>query len=248
MLAIGAAAGAASFTHVHNVAAAHGQPGWLAWADSIVLELMSVASGLELRRRKRAHTSTRFPAVVLSCAVTLSLAAQVVEAEPSPVGWIAAAVPALGFLVMVKSRSPSATPPEPSRPGRRTRGPPPSRRTGTRRPRLPTPPRHAGPVVCPATSRAPREQTADTKRRSADRPPNPYRTSGTSSQRHGRSAANSSRPDNRSPEAHWPKACAPPATPCPTPGCLASSRSSRPNQALLPPTNPPARQRRLSTS
>src|SRR3982751_4749628 len=102
MLAIGAAAGAASFTHVHNVAAAHGQPGWLAWAHFIVPEPMSVAAGLELRRRKRAQIATRFPAVVLCCAVTLSLAAQVVEAEPSPVGWIAAAVPALGFLVMVK--------------------------------------------------------------------------------------------------------------------------------------------------
>ncbi|MEU8024220.1 DUF2637 domain-containing protein [Micromonospora haikouensis] len=102
MLAIGGAAGAASFTHVHNVAAAHGQPGWLAWADAIVLELMSIASGLELRRRKRAQVSAVFPGTVLACAVTLSLAAQVVEAEPSPIGWTAAAVPALGFLVMVK--------------------------------------------------------------------------------------------------------------------------------------------------
>jgi hypothetical protein len=102
MLTIGGAAGAASFTHVHNVAAAHGQPGWLAWADAIVLELMSIASGLELRRRKRTQVSARFPAAVLGCAVTLSLAAQVVEAELSPIGWIAAAVPALGFLVMVK--------------------------------------------------------------------------------------------------------------------------------------------------
>ncbi|MEU6020691.1 DUF2637 domain-containing protein [Micromonospora sp. NPDC047134] len=102
MLAIGGAAGAASFTHVRDVAAAHGQPGWLAWADAIVLELMSIASGLELRRRKRAGVSVVFPATVLACAVTLSLAAQVVEAEPSPIGWIAAAVPALGFLVMVK--------------------------------------------------------------------------------------------------------------------------------------------------
>ncbi|WP_332307872.1 DUF2637 domain-containing protein [Salinispora arenicola] len=113
MLAIGGAAGAASFTHVHDVAAAHGQPGWLAWADAIVLELMSIASGLELRRRKRAHTSTVFPATVLACAVTLSLAAQVVEAEPSIIGWIAAAVPALGFLVMVKialGRTSAATP------------------------------------------------------------------------------------------------------------------------------------------
>ncbi|TYB38340.1 DUF2637 domain-containing protein [Micromonospora sp. AP08] len=113
MLAIGSAAGAASFTHVHNVAAAHGQSGWLAWADAIVLELMSIASGLELRRRKRAHTSTVFPATVLACAVTLSLAAQVDEAEPSIIGWVAAAVPALGFLVMVKialGRTSTATP------------------------------------------------------------------------------------------------------------------------------------------
>jgi len=102
MLAIGGAAGAASFTHVHNLAVAHGQPGWLAWADAVVLELMSGASGLEIRRRKRQHKAVRFPAVVLVCAVTLSIAAQVVEAERSVIGWLAAALPALGFLVMVK--------------------------------------------------------------------------------------------------------------------------------------------------
>jgi hypothetical protein len=102
MLVIGLAAGAGSFTHVHDVAAAHGQQGWLAWADAVVLELMSIASGLELRRRKRAGTSVAFPAAVLAVAVVLSLGAQVIDAEQSPVGWIAAAIPALGFLVMVK--------------------------------------------------------------------------------------------------------------------------------------------------
>ena len=102
MLAIGTAAGAGSFTHVHDVAAAHGQAGWLAWADAVVLELMSIASGLELRRRKRAHEGTRFPAIVMGASVVLSLGAQVVEAERSVIGWIAAAIPALGFLVMVK--------------------------------------------------------------------------------------------------------------------------------------------------
>jgi hypothetical protein len=102
MLVIGCAAGAGSFQHVHDVAAAHGQRGWLAWADAIVLELMSIASGLELRRRKRSHSPTVLPAAVLASAVVLSLGAQVVEAEPSVLGWIAAAIPALGFLVMVK--------------------------------------------------------------------------------------------------------------------------------------------------
>ncbi|MFI7488011.1 DUF2637 domain-containing protein [Micromonospora echinaurantiaca] len=102
MLAIGAAAGAASFTHVRNVAASHGQDGWLGWADAVVLELMSIAAGLEIRRRKRHHTSAAFPVAVLICAVALSIAAQVVEADASVIGWIAAALPAAGFLVMVK--------------------------------------------------------------------------------------------------------------------------------------------------
>jgi hypothetical protein len=102
MLVIGAAAGAASFTHVHDVAAAHGQPGWLAWADAVTLELMSIASGLEIRRRHRAARPVLFASTVLVCAVALSLAAQVVEAERSVIGWLAAALPALGFLAMVK--------------------------------------------------------------------------------------------------------------------------------------------------
>ncbi|MBU8858053.1 MULTISPECIES: DUF2637 domain-containing protein [unclassified Micromonospora] len=102
MLLVGGAAGAASFTHVHDVAAGHGQPGWLAWADAIVLELMSIAAGLELRRKRRLGTSVVFPAAVLVVAVSLSLAAQVVEAEASVIGWTAAALPALGFLAMVK--------------------------------------------------------------------------------------------------------------------------------------------------
>ena len=102
MLVIGCAAGAASFRHVHDVAAAHGQPGWLAWFDAAVLELMSIAAGLELRRRKRVGKSARFVAAVLVVAVVLSLSAQVVEAESSVIGWLAAALPALGFLAMVK--------------------------------------------------------------------------------------------------------------------------------------------------
>jgi hypothetical protein len=102
MLAIGAAAGAASFTHVHDLAAAHRQGGWLAWADAIVLELMSVAAGLEIRRRRRHGAGLGMPSAVLGCAVTLSLSAQVVQAEHSIIGITAAAVPAIGFLTMVK--------------------------------------------------------------------------------------------------------------------------------------------------
>lgn len=102
LLTIGGVAAAASFTHVHNVAAAHGQPGWLAWSDAIVLELMSIATGLEIRRRARTGRPAGFVLAVLIAAVVLSLAAQVVEAERSIVGWLAAALPALGFLACVK--------------------------------------------------------------------------------------------------------------------------------------------------
>ncbi len=112
LLAIGSMAAAASFTHVHNVAAAHGQPGWLAWADAIVLELMSIATGLEIRRRHRSGRPAGFVLTVLVGAVVLSLAAQVVEAERSVIGWLAAALPALGFLALVKivlTRTPAGT-------------------------------------------------------------------------------------------------------------------------------------------
>jgi len=102
LLTIGAVAAAASFTHVHDVAAAHGQPGWLAWADAIVLELMSIATGLEIRRRARAGRPAGFVLAVLVASVALSLAAQVVEAERSLIGWLAAALPALAFLACVK--------------------------------------------------------------------------------------------------------------------------------------------------
>jgi len=113
LLAIGGTAAAASFTHVHNVAVAHGQPGWLAWADAVVLELMSIATGLEIRRRHRGGQPAGFVTAVLVAAVALSLSAQVVEAERSIVGWLAAALPALGFLASVKivlTRTPSAVP------------------------------------------------------------------------------------------------------------------------------------------
>jgi hypothetical protein len=116
LLTIGGVAAAASFTHVHNVAAQHGQPGWLAWADAVVLELMSIGTGLEIRRRHRAGRPAGFVLAVLVAAVALSLAAQVVEAEPSVVGWLAAALPALGFLACVKivlSRTVAETAPAP---------------------------------------------------------------------------------------------------------------------------------------
>ncbi|MFC4136904.1 DUF2637 domain-containing protein [Hamadaea flava] len=123
MLAIAVAAGAASFRHVHDVAAAHGQPGWLAWTDAVTLELASIAAGLDLRRRKRVGKSVGFPATALTVAVALSLSAQVVEAEQSMIGWLSAALPALGFLSMVKMALGRADPGPDPKLGRPGRGP-----------------------------------------------------------------------------------------------------------------------------
>jgi Protein of unknown function (DUF2637) len=102
MLVIGGMAGAASFTHVHDVAIAHGRPDWIGWADAVVVELMSIALGLELRRRARTLRPTGFVLTALVLFIAASLSAQVVEAEPSVIGWLAAALPALGFLVLAK--------------------------------------------------------------------------------------------------------------------------------------------------
>ncbi|MCM0673248.1 DUF2637 domain-containing protein [Micromonospora phytophila] len=160
MLLIGGAAGAASFRHVHDVAAAHGQPGWLAWADAVVLELTSIAAGLELRRNRRLGKSVAFPATVLTVAVFLSLAAQVVEAEASAIGWIAAALPALGFLTMVKIALGRADPAPPDRTARPTRvvpGPPLVAHAAVPDTREPVP---APPLPVPASTEAVRDSTA----------------------------------------------------------------------------------------
>jgi hypothetical protein len=117
MLAIGAMAGAASFTHVHDVTVAHGQPDWIGWANAVVVELMSVALGLELRRRARTDRPTGFVIGALLFFVLTSLAAQVVDAERSIIGWLAAALPAVGFLVLAKvvlSRTAAKTAPAPA--------------------------------------------------------------------------------------------------------------------------------------
>ena len=114
MLIMGGTAGAASFTHIHDLTVVNGQPGWMGWANAVVVELMSIASGLELRRRKRTGQSAAFVYCVLFAAVVVSLAAQVARAKPSVWGWIVAALPALAFLAIVKivlTRTPIVTGP-----------------------------------------------------------------------------------------------------------------------------------------
>ncbi|SBT51639.1 DUF2637 domain-containing protein [Micromonospora narathiwatensis] len=120
LLAVGIMAGAAAFTHVHDLTVAHGQPDWIGWANAVAVELMAIYLGLEIRARRRAGRPVGLVGVLLVAFALLSLAAQVAEAEPSIWGWIVAAVPSLAFLALVKVvlSSASATPPapEPSQP------------------------------------------------------------------------------------------------------------------------------------
>ncbi|MEU7928147.1 DUF2637 domain-containing protein [Micromonospora sp. NPDC049107] len=120
LLAIGTMAGAAAFTHVHDLSVAHGQPDWIGWANAVAVELMAIYLGLEIRARRRAGRPVGLVGSLLVAFALLSLAAQVAEAEPSVWGWTVAAVPSLAFLALVKvvlSNAP-ATPPvdEPDQP------------------------------------------------------------------------------------------------------------------------------------
>jgi hypothetical protein len=102
MLGVGSVAACASWSHVVDLAASHGQQGWLAVADAAVVETLAVSMGLEIRRRRRTGESGRFAVCVLIAAVTLQLSAQVAQAPRTFWGWTMAALPAIGFLLLAK--------------------------------------------------------------------------------------------------------------------------------------------------
>ncbi|SDL04802.1 Protein of unknown function [Glycomyces sambucus] len=103
MLSMGVAAGAVSFTHVHDATVLAGQPSWVGWVNAVTIELMVIALGLEVRRRRRngGHKVKSVMAMMMFF-IALSLGAQVLDAEPTLVGWLAASASALGFLTLVK--------------------------------------------------------------------------------------------------------------------------------------------------
>ncbi|MEU9942112.1 DUF2637 domain-containing protein [Streptomyces lavendulae] len=98
-------AGALSFAHLHDLAAAAGQTGWKAWAYPVSVDLLLVAAWHRLRRLRDAGEPTRSAWTWFAVALAASLGANVataglldLEAVPAWLRILVAGWPALAFL------------------------------------------------------------------------------------------------------------------------------------------------------
>ncbi|GAA2476317.1 DUF2637 domain-containing protein [Streptomyces gobitricini] len=111
-------AGALSFAHLHDLAAAAGQDGWKAWAYPISVDLLLVAAW----RRLRSDGPSRLAWCWFLIALFASLGANVATAGfldlANPPAWLRFGVagwPALAFLGgTLLAHSPTQTPPDPT--------------------------------------------------------------------------------------------------------------------------------------
>ncbi len=94
--------GSLSFSHIHDLAAAHGQSGWKAWLYPLSVDLLTVAA----YRKLTAARSVSAPAGLAWCSFLLglgaSLAANILGAWQNPDRLVAVALgvwPAVAFLV-----------------------------------------------------------------------------------------------------------------------------------------------------
>ncbi|WP_169953720.1 DUF2637 domain-containing protein [Microbispora sp. H11081] len=105
VLVLAAIAGAGSFTHIRDTAAASGQSGWMSWAVAVCVDLTCVMAARERQRDKKTGRVRRgwisWPTLVLVAGIVLSLAANLHQADPTLWGWLTAATPAGAFLVAV---------------------------------------------------------------------------------------------------------------------------------------------------
>ncbi|MFG1824264.1 DUF2637 domain-containing protein [Microbispora bryophytorum] len=105
VLVLAAIAGAGSFTHIRDTAAASGQTGWMSWAVAVCVDLTCVMAARERQRDKKTGRVRRgwisWPTLVLIAGIVLSLAANLHQADPTLWGWLTAATPAGAFLVAV---------------------------------------------------------------------------------------------------------------------------------------------------
>lgn len=95
--------GSLSFSHIHDLAAAHGQSGWKAWLYPLSVDLLTVAAYRKLMAARRVPgTSTGLAWWAFLLGLAASLAANIISAWQNPDRLIAVALgvwPAVAFLV-----------------------------------------------------------------------------------------------------------------------------------------------------
>ena len=95
--------GSLSFSHIHDLAAVHGQTGWKAWLYPLSVDLLTVAAYRKLMTARRTPgTSALLAWCSFLLGLSASLAANVVSAWGNPDRFIAVALgvwPAVAFLV-----------------------------------------------------------------------------------------------------------------------------------------------------
>ncbi|MEU1598257.1 DUF2637 domain-containing protein [Streptomyces sp. NPDC005708] len=111
-------AGALSFAHLHDVAAAAGQSGWKAWAYPISVDLLLVAAWRRLRTARRDRSAWTWFVIALCASLGANVAtAGLLDLERVP-AWLCILVagwPALAFLggtLLVHSTAEPAAPPQ----------------------------------------------------------------------------------------------------------------------------------------
>ncbi|MEU6945283.1 DUF2637 domain-containing protein [Streptomyces sp. NPDC046316] len=117
-------AGALSFAHLHDLAAAAGQTGWKAWAYPVSVDLLLVAAWRRLRTLRAAGAPAQSAWTWFTVALAASLGANVATAGLLDLGhvpdWLRILVagwPALAFLggtLLVHTPAPAVTPEPPA--------------------------------------------------------------------------------------------------------------------------------------
>ena len=99
-------AGAISYSHMRELAAAHGETGWQAHAFLLSVDGIEIVASLVLLADRRSRRRSGWlPWAALVAGRTASLAANIAAGGAGPVGRVIAGWPAFALLVAVKLRS-----------------------------------------------------------------------------------------------------------------------------------------------
>ncbi|MFI6880765.1 DUF2637 domain-containing protein [Streptomyces sp. NPDC050400] len=113
-------AGALSFAHLHDLAAAAGQDGWKAWAYPVSVDLLLVAAWRRLRADRRSRLAWCWFAVALFASLGANVATAGLLDIQHPPAWLRIGVagwPAIAFLggtLLAHTTTPTPTPTAPA--------------------------------------------------------------------------------------------------------------------------------------